>query len=165
MGGLINIHARIFAAQLAEITILVARYNVMESMYHQWLGMTLDNDYETSLINLCVEVLRYLDTVYTHKYDFSESFSADVLQKIMQNINKADAACRGFSVTIVQDALQRTLDELEEDDSDSDDMVEIQCGVKRRIEDVSEKEDASGGTEVGSREPMAVKELPRAKRV
>jgi hypothetical protein len=133
--------------------------------YHQWPGMTLDKDYKNSLINLCVEVLRYLDTVYTHKYDFSASFSADILEKIMQNINKADTACRGFSVTIVQDVLQRTLDELEDDDSDSDDTIELQCGVKRRIEDVSEKEDDSDGTEVGTQEVMAVKELPSAKRV
>jgi hypothetical protein len=137
----------------------------MESMYHQWPGMTIDKDYETSLINLCVEVLRYLDAVHTHKLYTVESFFADTLQKIMQNINKADTACRGFSVTIVQDALQRTLDELEEDDSDSDDTIEVQCGVKRRIEDVSDKEDDSDGTAVGTQEVMAVKELPRAKRV
>jgi len=155
---------RVFA-QLAEIATLVARYNVMESVYHQWPGMTVDKDYETSLVNLCVEVLRYLDTVYTHKYDVFGSNSADILQEIMQNINRADTACRGFSVTIVQDVLQRTLDELGEDDSDSDDTVEIQFGVKRRIEDVSDKEDESDGTAVGSQEVMAVKELPRAKRV
>ena len=85
--------------------------------------------------------------------------------KIMQNINKADTDCRGFSVTIVQDVLQRTLDELEEDESDSDDTVEIQCGVKRRIEDVSDKEDDSDGTAVGTHDIMVVKELPSAKRV
>jgi hypothetical protein len=162
----------------------------MESMYHQWPGMTLDKDYEASLINLCVEVLRYLDTVYTHNTkttklsspgiltpdDLEErldgfvaqyipSTQTVILQKIMQNINKADIACRGFSVTIVQDVLQRTLDELGDDDSDSDDTVEIQCGVKRRIEDVSDKEDDSDGTAVGTHDITAVKQLPSAKRV
>jgi hypothetical protein len=137
----------------------------MESMYHQWPGMTIDKDYEASLINLCVEVLRYLDAVHTHKYYTMRSNSADILQETIQNINKADTACRGFSVTIVQDALQRTLDELDDDDSDSDDTIELQCGVKRRIEDVWEKKYDSGGTEVGTQEVMAVKELPSAKRV
>jgi aminopeptidase-like protein len=136
----------------------------MESMYHQWPGMTIDKDYETSLVKLCVEALRYLDTVYTYKYVMG-SFSADILEEIMQNINKADTACRGFSVTIVQDVLQRTLDELEDDDSDSDETVKIQCGVKRRIEDISDQEDDSDGTAVGTQEVMAVKQLPRAKRV
>jgi hypothetical protein len=144
---------------------IVARYNVMESVYHQWPGMTIDKDYEISLIRLCVEVLRYLDAVYTYKYDFSVLRSEGTLEKIMQNINKADIACRGFSVTIVQDVLQRTLDELEEDGSGSDDTVEIQCGVKRRFKDVSDKEDDSDGTAVGAYDITAVEELPRAKRV
>jgi hypothetical protein len=137
----------------------------MESMYHQWPGMTLDKDYETSLVNLCVDVLRYLDTLYMQKYYVTGSFSADILTKLMDNIQRADTACRGFSATIVQDVLQHTLDELEEDDSDSDDMVLVQCGVKRRIEDVSDQEDDSDGTAVGTQEVVAVKELPRAKRV
>ena len=79
-----------------------------------------------------------------------------ILLKRMQNISKADRACRGFSVTIVQDVLQKTLDELEENDSDLDDTIDVQRGVKRRIEDISEEYDSDGsdGTE-----------LPSAKRV
>jgi hypothetical protein len=156
---------RVFA-QLAEITTLVARYNVMESMYHQWPGMTLDKDYETSLIKLCVEVLRYLDRLYIYnKYYARELFFANDLQKIMQNINMADTACRGFSATIVKDVLQRSLDELGGDDSDDDEAVEVQCSLKRGIREVEEEEDDSDGTAVGSEEVMAVKEPPSAKRV
>jgi hypothetical protein len=139
----------------------------MESIYHQWPGMTVDKGYENSLINLCVEVLRYLNAVYLQEYYDMGNFSTVSLETMMQHINKADADCRGFSVTIVQDVLQRTLDELEEDDSDSDsdDTVEIKCGVKRRIEDVSDKEDDSDGTAVGTHDITAVKELPSVKRV
>lgn len=42
---------------------LIARYNVLESIYQQWSGMSLDEEYESSIIALCKLILQYLAEV------------------------------------------------------------------------------------------------------
>ena len=48
---------------LADLATLVARYTVMENMYQNWPGMTLERNYEKSLVSLCVHVLTFLEMV------------------------------------------------------------------------------------------------------
>ena len=113
---------------ISEIATLVARYNILESMYQQWPGMSLEMNYRTSLIALCVHVLRYLDHALFAGLDSGrQPFSAD-LEALMVKIREADATCRGFSVTII------SVDSNEE--------------VRSKVEDVSADEDDSDSTEV-----------------
>lgn len=99
----------------------------MESMYHEWPGMSLEKKYEDSLINLCTSVLQYLDKVMQVQ-PWLSSEPAENLASHAVRIAEADAACRGFTVTIVPEAVQsgtkRTLEIGEdEEDSDSDSTV------------------------------------------
>jgi hypothetical protein len=114
---------------LSEIATLVARYNVLESMYRQWPGMSLESNYENSLIELCVHVLRYLDLALFARLDAGRQPFEAYLEVLMVKIREADVACRGFSVTIVN------TDESE--------------GGERKVEDVSADEVDSDSTELG----------------
>ena len=116
-------------SMLADLATLIARYNVMESMYHEWPGMTLERKYEDSLINLCTKVIQYLDKVMQTQSGLSSDLSEDLTSHAAE-IAAADAACRGFTVTIVPEVVQqdvvrgtkRTIEIVEDDeDSDSDD--------------------------------------------
>lgn len=97
----------------------------MESMYHEWPGMTLENKYEDSLINLCIIVLQYLNKVMQQQPWLSSDPTED-LTSYASKIAVADTACRGFTVTIVPEVVQRdrgtkrTIEVVEDEDSDSD---------------------------------------------
>jgi hypothetical protein len=120
----------------------------MESMYQQWPGMTLEKDYENSLISLCVHVLRYLNAVPSDEYNPECKQAEEQLNTCMSEINKADAACRGFTVTISDDATNR--------------------GTKRKVEDVSDEDNDSDSTVVNEDEKekeTALKAPPSAKRI
>jgi len=98
----------------------------MESMYHEWPGMTLEEKYEDSLMNLCTNVLQYLDKVMQAQ-PWLSSDPTENLASYAVKIAEADSACRGFTVTIVPDVLQRDAlhgtkraIEIVEDDEDSD---------------------------------------------
>jgi len=101
----------------------------MENLYHDWPGMTLEKTYEDSLINLCIIVLQYLDKVQEHSLrPWSAGDEENDLTKYAAKIFDADAACRGFTVTIVPDVVQqdrdrgtkRTMEDAEDSDDDSD---------------------------------------------
>ena len=110
----------------------------MESMYHEWPGMTLEKKYENSLINLCTKVLQYLDKVMQTQSWLSSDPTEDLTSHAVK-IAEADAACRGFTVTIVPEVVQRdvvrgtkrTIEIVEDDeDSDSDStLVEHELGL------------------------------------
>ena len=93
----------------------------MESIYSQWPGMTLDKDYEDTLISLCVCILRYLDVVPNEDHDPGYEQVEDHLNACMVEINKADAKCREFAVTISHDVVHRGTKRKVEDFSDGDD--------------------------------------------
>jgi hypothetical protein len=106
----------------------------MESMYHDWPGMTLEKHYEDSLISLCMIVLQYLDKVQEQSWwPWSAWDEEDSLKNYAAKIADADAACRGFTVTIVPDVVQRDRDR----------------GTKRTMEDVEDSDDDSNSTLVG----------------
>ena len=161
-GGSVAVLARWrILAQLAEITTLVARYNVMESIYHQWPGMTLDKNYEDSLINLSIAVLQYLDLLYTFESETTKADFAVTSQDFVYSIRRADEACRGFSITFVQDILQRALNVVEEVDSDLDETIMVSRGVKKISKDMSGSGNDQDCTEADAQK---AKELPIVKR-
>ena len=116
-------------ANISEIATLVARYNVLESMYQQWLGMSLEPNYEKSLIVFCVHVLRYLDMALLSRQELVRGIYEAELESLIEKIREADIICRGFSVTIL------TGDE---------------SGLSgSKVEDVSTEDEDSDATEIG----------------
>lgn len=113
---------------LAAITVLVARYTVMENIYRQSPEMMLETEYDFSLVDLGVEVLRYLETLHEYKYDHNRktALTIDVMRELVGNINIRDVQCRAFGVTIVQDTLNGTLQEIRGESSDSEDSEECE---------------------------------------
>ena len=61
--------------------------------------------------------------------------------------------------------MQRTLDELDDDDSDSGETTGVELRVKRTIGGVSDNQNGFNNTTVGLQEVLAVESLPSAKRV
>jgi len=105
---------------MANVATLVARYNVLESMYQNWPGMTLHKDYENSLISLCIHVLRYLSTVFSISNNAPQKSPLEGLAKIYASITKADQHCRGFTVTIQEDLQNLPMVNIEEMSEDDD---------------------------------------------
>ena len=123
--------------------------------------MTLDKDYEDSLINLSIAVLRYLDLLYTFESETTKADFAMASQDFVYNIRRANEACRGFSITFIQDILQRALNIAEEVDSDLDETIMASRGVKRTAKHISGSRDEQDGTEADAQN---AKELPIVKR-
>ena len=85
---------------LADIATLIARYNVLESIYQQWSSISLDEEYERSIIALCKLVLQYLAEVL----DLGASGqSGAFLRDLLDQITAADTRCRDFTITFVPD--------------------------------------------------------------
>ncbi|KAF7925656.1 uncharacterized protein EAE98_006881 [Botrytis deweyae] len=108
--------------EMSEIVSIIARYTVMENIYAQWKGMTLDKDYEQSLINLSTRVLIYLGAFIP---SFSESSTNANMKPYFEEIIEADTACRGFTVIVSSKstAIDRKRS-FEESSDDSDDTVD-----------------------------------------
>lgn len=127
---------QIVLSQIADIVTLIARYNVMESMYQQWPNITLEKNYEGSLVDLCVHVLRYLNLVITLATLESAEGAEQRLNESMKRIEEADDRCRGFKVTIVEASVQRgtkrSVQDVEDDNSDDSNDNEIGVEVERK---------------------------------
>lgn len=50
-------------ATLANLATLIARYSVLENVYQQWQEMSLEKEYENSLIALAILVLQLLAAI------------------------------------------------------------------------------------------------------
>ncbi|KAF7872724.1 uncharacterized protein EAF02_008795 [Botrytis sinoallii] len=108
--------------EISEIVSIIARYTVMENIYTQWTGMTLDKDYEQSLINLSTRVLFYFGAFVP---SFSESSTNANMKPYFEKIIEADTACRGFTVIVSSKstAIDRKRS-FEDSSDDSDDTVD-----------------------------------------
>jgi len=134
----------------------------MESMYQQWPEMSLDLEYENSLIGLCVHVLVYLDKLLDTKS--GSGLPTEDLSSYVAKITEADASCRGFSVTVTEHILNRVVEDVSED-SDSDATIEASRGTKRTFEE-DPAEDHSDSTEVVVKETdLKLRGLSSAKRI
>lgn len=105
--------------------------------------MTLEENFEKALIELCMQVLRYLDLVLSMAPGSEQEASIQQrLETLMTRIKDADTACRGFSVTII------SVDEVD--------------GGRITVEDVSADDD-SDFTEMGDGgHGLSVEHLPVA---
>ncbi|KAH9213258.1 hypothetical protein DL95DRAFT_410401 [Leptodontidium sp. 2 PMI_412] len=117
----------------ADIAILIARYSVLESIYQQWSGMSLDPDYKKAIVDLCVLVLAYIARFLNSKE--AASSRAQALDSQMGKIAEADAKYRGFTVTF---PIYRKVEDSSEDDSDSDNTATDIKAMKRSFSDVSD---------------------------
>jgi hypothetical protein len=132
----------------------------MENMYQNWPGMSLEPYYEKSIISLCIQVLTFLERGLSSQ-DLMRTLSED-----MAKINEADAFCREFKVTVMQEMSNLSVDDVSEDDFDSEGTLEAPHGIKRRIEDISVEESDSNSTKVAaSRKEVTIREGPSLKRV
>lgn len=148
---------------LADLATLVARYTVMENMYQNWPGMTLEPNYEKSLVSLCVHVLTFLEMVLRSEdaIDLAQTLSVEMVK-----INEADATCRAFKITIMQEMSSHSVGDISEEDSDSDGTLEEPRGIKRRIEEVSGQEPDSDFYKSGdSQKKVMIEGLPSSKRL
>ncbi|KAE9371464.1 hypothetical protein N431DRAFT_24725 [Stipitochalara longipes BDJ] len=130
-----------------DVATLIARYTVMENMYQNWPGMSLEPKYEESLMSLCIQVLNFLGRLLCRE-DELDTVVWTVAEE-MAKINKADAICREFKVTILQDQSSHALDDVLEEEPDSDGTLEELSSTKRRAEDSSADDTDSDSTEVG----------------
>lgn len=91
------------ALHLAEVVTLVVRYNVLESVYHNWPNMTLAREYEAALVELCKNVLRCLNNIKIFAkngvvfYKGDDTFS---LNGFLEMVRKSNAKCRAFAMKI-----------------------------------------------------------------
>jgi hypothetical protein len=126
---------------LAEIATIVARYTVMESIYSNWKGMSLEKDYESALINLSTHVLRYIGLLL--KSSLHPEKKTD-MKVYFDNIQRADAACRGFSAVISTDDMhddrEVEVEDVSDDSDTSSDMVEEEKDSERKLEVESGRE-------------------------
>ncbi|KUJ12572.1 uncharacterized protein LY89DRAFT_673527 [Mollisia scopiformis] len=123
---------------LADVVALIARYNVMESMYQQLPGMDLEPDYEDALVSLCTHVLEYLGQVITLSLETGQHASmSEILTQTINKINQADTNCRQFTVTFMDTALDRDIKDVSDEDSDSDSANCEPRGTKRGFEEIS----------------------------
>ena len=111
---------------LQDIVGIIARYAVMENLYHQTggaLSLSLKPEYQTSLVALCTAVLQFFAVSFELGRKFSQiningKHGEEELVKrcgdLVNDIKKMDRECQGFRVVV--DAV------LENDDSSSDDM-------------------------------------------
>lgn len=98
---------------LADIATLVARYNVLQSINHEWLTMNLDTDYEDSLIQICILIFRYLG--HASELVMQPTEKQDIISRIAQEIKLTDEHCRKFSFTIFgEEDLAREVAEVKE---------------------------------------------------
>ena len=120
---------------LQDIVAIIARYAVMENLYHQTgsaLSLSLKPEYQSSLVSLCTTVLQFFATSFELGRKLSQinidgKHGEEQLVKrcdeLVNEIKKMDRQCQGFRV------LANTVRE-ESGDSGSEDVV---------IEDVSDE--------------------------
>jgi hypothetical protein len=118
-------------AKLAELATLIARYNVLDSMYQNWSGMSLEKKYESSLVELCSHVLNFLYICFTSSSDLKRTPENPFkeIDRYYTRIADADAKCRAFTVTIEDIAqknpLKRTAEEIYNCDDSSSTEAEV----------------------------------------
>lgn len=89
-----------FELKLATVASIIARYSVMENIFHGWTGMTLKPEFEAELVDLCVCVLQYLEAAHhilDHPSSIVSQYAVDWRYK---EVEIADKKCRSFTVLI-----------------------------------------------------------------
>jgi hypothetical protein len=119
---------------------LLARYAVMENLFHQSPTLTLTDEYRNALLDLCVAILTYFAHAFTgaqtHLKDPKDEKvtvieSSKICEDLIDEIKVKDKACQGFRVVVEVE---------EESDSEIEDV---------EMEDVSDVSDVSGESQEG----------------
>ena len=146
-------HEAMFSA-FVDIAILIARYTVMENTYQNWPGMSLEPKSEESLVSLCIQVLNFFEKVLGGKD--GPGFDVSTVHEEVGKIDEADAICRDFKVTILQEETKSSMDDDSEEEVDSDGTLEELPPTKRIFDKLYEADSDSDLTDVGCNQ----KEVP-----
>jgi hypothetical protein len=125
--------------QLQDLVGLLARYAVMENLYHQNASLTLTPEYRNGLQDLCITILQYFGNalVVARGNGKEESTSVVECQKscdaLIDEIKEKDKACQGFCVMVDAD---------EQSDTESED-TEIQHASDGSWEDLGAEESSA----------------------
>ncbi|TEY32123.1 hypothetical protein BOTCAL_0757g00040 [Botryotinia calthae] len=121
--------------EMTKVSSIIARYTVMENIYAQWKGMSLDKDYEQSLINLSTHVLIYLGTLLPSPIGRNTNAA---MEPYFDKIMEADTACRGFTVIVSAENIdidqERLSEDLLDDSDDNEDSDETILRVSGKDE-------------------------------
>jgi hypothetical protein len=100
-------------SQLEGIAGITARYAVMETLYRQARGMSLQSDYQAALIRLCCEILKWFATAFSVSGPFSVLRGLNVSGKLWATIKDMDRACQKFKIIVEApgDDIQSDVDE------------------------------------------------------
>ncbi|KAI9641769.1 hypothetical protein NHQ30_009626 [Ciborinia camelliae] len=111
--------------QLAEVASMIARYTVMENIYAQWKGMSLDKLYEEALIEFSTQVLIYFGNLLSPPAEEWPDLARNI-KFHFRMIMDADKACRGFTVIISTENTtvdqKRSIEDISDDTDDTDDL-------------------------------------------
>lgn len=85
--------------QLEDITGIIARYAVMENLYRQTRGISLQSDYKAALIRLCCKILSWFDWAFLIcEYDHPRGITT--CRELWISIKLSDQACQNFQITM-----------------------------------------------------------------
>jgi len=115
---------------------MIARYAVMENLYHQNPTMTLRADYRAALLQLCCKIFEWFASAFKLANAVRDD-TVDVPLKSQragaawEEIKQMDQACQKFTVVVV---------EVKEEDSESEDGgAETPESEADDVEDVSDE--------------------------
>lgn len=92
--------------QLLEVIGVVARYAVMENLYLQTPTLTVRQDYEDEMVDMCILILRYIEKSFTTVRKFAANENENTvsdrldLSKLIVEMKRKDEMCQKFTVTI-----------------------------------------------------------------
>lgn len=95
--------------QLQDLAGLLARYAVMENLYHQNASLTLTPEYRNGLQGLCISILQYFGNAIIVVRAAGKEESTSVVESrkncdvLINEIKEKDKACQGFRVVVDAD--------------------------------------------------------------
>ena len=102
--------------QLQDLDGLLARYAVMENLYHQNASLALTLEYRNGLQDLCVTILQYFGNALVVARNAGKEESTSVVESrqscnvLIDDIKEKDKACQRFRVVVDADGQSDTED-------------------------------------------------------
>ncbi|KAE9381909.1 hypothetical protein N431DRAFT_393601 [Stipitochalara longipes BDJ] len=120
--------------QLQEVVAIIARYAVMENLYHRsGSALSLTSEYRSSLLYLCSTILEYFSVSVTlgraiHGFDSTAGEQRRLItacEQLMITIREKDHACQRFQVVVEAREESKSESEADIDDLSDDSWEEI----------------------------------------
>ena len=117
--------------QLQDLAGLLARYAVMQNLYHQNESLTLTPEYRNGLQDLCITILQYFGNALVVARGTRKEESTSVIESrkscdiLIDKIREKDKACQGFHVVVDADEQSDTMSEDAEIEDVSDEGWEV----------------------------------------